>query len=156
MPTPIAQATAYLEKLEADRLAAIELSEQKAEEAKLIAVRQEGFRAAMDILAGNSPVDNCELEPEKPGRRRQRRDIKLLVLRELSFSGEPMTTTQIAKAIDYIPEKTETVLKRLEIGGKVRRDEKRGRWALVITDRDQPNGHPAGAQEFSSATAAAA
>ena len=104
MPTPIAQATAYLEKLEADRLAAIELSEQKAEEAKLIAVRQEGFRAAMDILASDIPVDNCELQPEKSGRRRQRRDIKLLVLRELSFSGEAMTTTQIAKAIDYIPE----------------------------------------------------
>ena len=39
MPTPIAQVTAYLKKLEADRLAAIELSEQKAEEAKLIAAR---------------------------------------------------------------------------------------------------------------------
>jgi hypothetical protein len=61
MPTPIARATAYLEKLEADRRAAIEISEQKAEEAKLIAARQEGFRAAMEIFAGASPVDNREL-----------------------------------------------------------------------------------------------
>ena len=155
MPTPIAQVTAYLKKLEADRLAAIELSEQKAEEAKLIAVRQEGFRAAMDILAGDIPVDNCELQPETYGRRRQRRDIKLLVLRELSFSGEPMTTAQIAKAIGYIPERTETVLQRLENGGKLRRDERSGRWALVITGTDLPS-EPASAREGSSATAAAA
>ena len=155
MPTPIAQATAYLEKLEADLRAAIEISEQKAEEAKLIAARQEGFRAAMEMLGRAISADNCELQSDKSGRRRQRRDIKLLILHELSFSGEAMTTTQIAKAIDYIPEKTETVLKRLEIGGKVRRDEKSGRWALVLTGKDQPNGHPAGAQEFSSTEIAA-
>ena len=153
MSTPIAQATAYLEKLEADRLTAIELSEQKAEEAKLIAAQQEGFRAAMEIFASASPVDNRELQPES-GRRRARRDIKLLILRELSFSGEPMATTQIAKAIGYIPERTETVLKRLEIGGKLRRDQRSGRWALVITD--QLSERDAGAHEFSSATAAAA
>jgi len=155
MSTPIAQATAYLEKLEADRLAAIDLSEQKAEEAKLIAAQQKGFRAAMEFFAGDIPVDNCELQPEEPGRRRQRRDIKLLILHELSFSGEAMTTTQIAKAIEYIPEKTETVLKRLEIGGKVRRDEKIGRWALVLTGKDQPNGHLADVQEFASKKIAA-
>src|SRR5215467_655710 len=109
----------------------------------------------MDILAGDIPVDNCELQLETSGRRRQRRDIKLLILHELSFSGETMTTTQIAKAIDYIPEKTETVLKRLEIGGKVRRDEQSGRWELVLTGKDQPNGHLAGAQEFSSTKIAA-
>ena len=153
MPTPIAQATAYLEKLEADRLAAIELSEQKAEEAELIAAQQKGFRAAMEIFASASPVDNRELQPES-GRRRSRRDIKLLILRELSFSGEPMATTQIAKAIGYIPERTETVLKRLEIGGKLRRDQRSGRWALVITN--QSSERDAGAHEFSSATAAAA
>jgi len=153
MSTPIAQATAYLEKLEADRLTAIELSEQKAEEAKLIAAQQEGFRAAMEIFARASPVDNRELQPES-GRRRARRDIKLLILRELSFSGEPMATTQIAKAIGYIPERTETVLKRLEIGGKLRRDQRSGRWTLVITN--QSSERDAGAHEFSSATAAAA
>jgi hypothetical protein len=156
MPTPIARATAYLEKLEADRRAAIEISEQKAEEAKLIAARQEGFRAAMEIFAGASPVDNRELQPDKSGRRRPRRDIKLLILRELSFSGEAMTTAKMVKAIGYIPERTETVLKRLESGGKVRRDEKSGRWALVITDRDQPNGRAQGALDFWSAPADAA
>jgi hypothetical protein len=156
MPTSIARATAYLEKSEADRRAAIETSEQKAEEAKLIAAHQEGFRAAMRIFAGDIPVDNCELQPEEPGRRRQRRDIKLLILRELSFSGEAMTTAQIAKAIGYIPERTETVLQRLGNGGKLRRDERSGRWALVITGTDQRNETPAGAQEFSSPKSAAA
>jgi hypothetical protein len=40
------RARAYLDTLEADRQAALTLSEQKAEEAKLIKARQEGFRAA--------------------------------------------------------------------------------------------------------------
>ena len=44
------RARAYLDTLEADRQAALTLSEQKAEEAKLIKARQEGFRAAMEIL----------------------------------------------------------------------------------------------------------
>ena len=44
------RARAYLDALEADRQAALTLSEQKAEEAKLIKARQEGFRAAMEIL----------------------------------------------------------------------------------------------------------
>ena len=43
-----------------------------------------------------------------------------------------MTTAQIAKAIDYITERTETALKRLETGGKVVRDE-RGHWAALVT-----------------------
>ena len=43
MPNPVAEATAYIEKLEAARRAAIEISGRKAEEAKLIAARQEGF-----------------------------------------------------------------------------------------------------------------
>jgi hypothetical protein len=38
---PIEQALAYLDALEADRKAALALSEQKAEEAKLIQARQE-------------------------------------------------------------------------------------------------------------------
>ena len=36
MPTPVEQAREYLEKLEADRRAALQVSEEKAEEAKLI------------------------------------------------------------------------------------------------------------------------
>ena len=42
------------------------------------------------------------------GRRRTRRPIAQLILRELSFSGQTMTTAQIARAIDYIFERTET------------------------------------------------
>ena len=141
MPNPIAEATAYLEKLEADRRAATAISEQKAEEAKWIAARQEGFQAAMEILAGAIPVNGCELQSEKSGRRR-RRNIPQLILRELSFSGQAMTTTQIATAIDYIPERTETALKRLENGGKLVRSEN-GRWAAVIASMAKPNGHVA-------------
>src|SRR5690242_3844651 len=103
MANPIAEATAYIEKLEAARQAAIEISERKAEEAKLIAARQEGVRAAIEIFAGAIPVDFHELQPEKSGPRRRRRDISELIVRELSFSGQEMTTTQIAKAIAYIP-----------------------------------------------------
>ena len=33
-----------------------------------------------------------------------------LILRELSFSGQAMTTAQIAKAIEYLPDLTETGL----------------------------------------------
>src|SRR5271156_2948311 len=132
MVSLIPEATAYLERLEADRQAAIAMSEQKAEEAKLIRARQEGFQAAMEILTGATSIESCELQSEKSGRRRPRRDIIGLILSELSFSGQAMTTAQIAKAIDYLPERTETALKRLETDGKVIRDE-RGRWAAVIT-----------------------
>ena len=140
MVSLIPEVTAYLERLEADRKAAIALSEQKAEEAKLIRARQEGFQAAMEILTGTTCIKSCasaisindgELQSDKSGRRRPRRDIIGLILSELSFSGQAMTTAQIAKAIDYIPERTETALKRLETDGKVIRDE-RGRWAAVI------------------------
>ena len=117
MVDPIEKASAYLDKLEADREAAIAISEQKVEEAKLIRARQEGFRAAMEILTSTTSISSCELQSAKPGRRRPRRDIMQLILRELSFSGEELTTAQIAKAINYIPERTETVLKRLENGG---------------------------------------
>jgi len=132
MPSPIAEATAYLEKLEADRRAAIAISEQKSEEAKLIAARLEGFRAAMEILAGAIPDYDCALQSKKPSSRRPRRDISQLILRELSFSGEAMTTSQIAKAIDYIPERTEAALKRLEMSGELMRNED-SRWATVVT-----------------------
>ena len=46
----IEQARAYLDALEADRMAALALSEQKAEEAKLIKARQEGFCAEFVYL----------------------------------------------------------------------------------------------------------
>src|SRR2546423_1689534 len=56
---PIEQALAYLDALEADRMAALALSEQKAEEAKLIKARQEGFRAALNILRGETSAGDA-------------------------------------------------------------------------------------------------
>lgn len=143
MPNPIEKASTYLEKLQADRRAAIEISEQKAEEAKLIVARQEGFQAAMVIFCGAIPVNDYKSQFEKSGGRRRRRDICELILRELSFSGEAMTTTQIAKAIDYIPERTETALKRLEKGAKVVRTGN-SKWAALVSPATKPNGQPDG------------
>jgi hypothetical protein len=50
MPDLPERARTYLAALEADRLAALAVSEQKAEEAKLIKARQEGFREALGII----------------------------------------------------------------------------------------------------------
>src|SRR5580692_9516334 len=98
------RARAYLAGLEADRQTALALSEQKAEEAKLIKARQEGFQAALALLgetsAGNdSSGKDRELAADPRGgddraaaeeqpRRRGRRPIRELILRELSFSGQ--------------------------------------------------------------------
>jgi len=147
MSTPIEKALAYLDTLEADRQMALALSEQKAEEARLIKARQEGFQAAMEILgwaisAGDAPSDPAPgpaAGPKEPGRRRVRRHIRELILRELSFSGQAMTTAQIAKAIEYLPDRTETALERMESAGRVLRN-KEGRWAIVLT---KTNGHAA-------------
>src|ERR1700758_5206911 len=110
----IERARAYLACLEADRLAALALSEQKAEEAKLIKARQEGFQAALDMLRGEIAVRHEKTDPKPPGRRRGRRPIPHMILHELSFSGQTMTVSQIARAIDYNRERTETALKRME------------------------------------------
>ena len=153
---PIERALTYLDALEADRMAALALSEQKAEEAKLIKARQEGFRAALDILRGETSAGDAVSEkdrepsagrlgdgerasgPQEP-RRRGRRPIPQLILRELSFSGQAMTTAQIARAIEYLPDRTETALERMESAGRVLRN-KEGRWAIVLT---KTNGHAA-------------
>ena len=152
----IEQALAYLDALEADRMAALALSEQKAEEAKLIQARQEGFRAALDILCDETSADAVSGKdreptagrlgdgerasgPQEPRHRRGRRPIPQLILRELSFSGQAMTTAQIAKAIEYLPDRTETALERMESAGQVLRN-KEGRWAIVLT---KTNGHAA-------------
>jgi hypothetical protein len=155
--------------LEADRLAALALSEQKAEEAKLIKARQEGFQAALEILGGEVPVRHAEADPETPARRRQvplehqmpleqveelaeadpqtprrrrgRRPIPQMILRELSFCGQPMTVAQIARAIEYDRELTETALKRMEKDGQVIRN-KGGPWTTGITDLTHINWHP--------------
>jgi hypothetical protein len=127
------RARAYLDALEADRQMALTLSEQKAEEAKLIKARQEGFRAAIEMLSGAIATGDVGTDPhrEEPVRRRVRRPIREMILRELSICGHEMTAAQIAKAIEYIPERTETALERLERDGQVRRNE--GRWAIGTT-----------------------
>ena len=130
----------FLDGLEADRLAALDLSEQKAEEAKLIKARQEGFQAALDMLRGEIAVRHEKTDPKPPGQRRGRRPIPQMVLRELSFSGEPMTAGQIAKAIEYNRERTETALKRMEKGGQVLRSES-GRWSIGTAGFTHVNGH---------------
>ena len=150
MSTPIEKALAYLDTLEADRRMALALSEQKAEEARLIKARQEGFQAAMEMLglaisAGDAASDAAPgpaSRPKEPGRRRVRRHIRELILRELSFSGQAMTATQIAKAIDYIPERTEMALERMEKDGHVLRNAE-GRWSIGNTAIPQLNGHGA-------------
>jgi hypothetical protein len=152
------RARAYLASLEADRQAALALSEQKAEEAKLIKARREGFQAAMELLDSEIPAgttaSRTERElcadrsghgerasgPEKPPRRRGRRPIREMILRELSFSGQAMTTAQIAKAIPYLPDRTEAALERMEKNGQVLRNEE-GRWAIGLTASPQTNRH---------------
>ena len=73
MPTQLEKAREYLDVLEAKRLAALALSEQKAEEAKLIKARLEGFQAAMEML-GDQISSSSSSEPGAtvPGRERVR------------------------------------------------------------------------------------
>ena len=148
MSTPLEKARAYLDALDADRRAALVLSEQKAEEAMLIKARQEGFRTAMEMLGGKLPADKAEAsDPKEPGRRRTRRHIPQLILRELSFSGQAMTARQIAKAIDYNLERTETALHGMQEAGQVARNG-RDRWAIETTgiarfdEHGQATNHP--------------
>jgi hypothetical protein len=144
------RARTYLDSLEADRQAALSLSEQKAEEAKLIKARQEGFREALEIFGEH--VSTANIDPpahskelgQRRARRRIRRNIRDLIARELSFSSQPMTAPQIAKAIEYTLKLTETALKRMEKGGQVVRDEE-DRWAIGM------NGHVSAAGNGKSA-----
>jgi hypothetical protein len=105
MLTLTEKARAYLDTLEADRRAALALSEQKAEEAKLIKARQEGFQAAREMLDTAISAGDAASDPKEPGRRRVRRHIPQLILRELSFSGQAMTATQLPKPSITIPSK---------------------------------------------------
>ena len=134
MPDVMEKATAYLSKLEADRMAAMELSKEKALEALLIKAREEGFREAMEIFRLNVAFDVAsdtvavEIDKSHKGRRR---DIRQMIIKELSYSGKAMTTKQIAKAIDYLQERTEAVVKRLESEGKLIRNPS-GLWELSV------------------------
>jgi hypothetical protein len=151
MPTPHEKALAYLNTLEADRHTALALSEQKAAEAKLIEARQEGFRAAMKMFGEDIAAtkmfgeDICvatpEHNPKQPAQRRARRPIPELIVRELSFSGRPMTARQIATAVDYNLERTEAALRRLAEAGQVERTGN-DRWELASTTTAELGVHP--------------
>jgi hypothetical protein len=134
MPDVMEKATAYLSKLEADRMAAMELSKEKALEALLIKAREEGFRKAMEIFGVNVAFDvasdTVAVETDKSDKRR-RRDIRQMIVKELSYSGKAMTTKQIAKAIDYLQERTEVAVKRLESEGKLIRNSS-GLWEVSV------------------------
>jgi hypothetical protein len=131
MPTPLEKAREYLDALEADRQAALQQSTQKAEEARLIKSRQEGFEAALQLLAGTISIDDTESHPKACERRRERRNIRQLIVRELAFSGQTMTHKQIAKAIEYHPDRTETALQRMEKSGQVIRNGA-DRWTICV------------------------
>jgi hypothetical protein len=139
MSTPAEKAAAYLARLEADRRAAIAVSEAKAEEATLIKARQEAFEEALEILGLQISPGNTEVEPVK-SLTRQRRNIPQLIMRELSFSGKAMAKEQIAKSIDYLPLQTERALRRLESSGKIVQNME-GRWEVVTSTIAQTNGH---------------
>ena len=139
MSTPAEKAAAYLARLEADRRAALAVSEEKAEEAKLIKARQKGFEEALEILGLQIPPDDTEAKPVKSAAR-QRRNIPLLIIRELSFSGTMLAKEQIARSIDYLPWQTERALRRLESSGKIVRNTD-GRWEVVTSTVTQTNGH---------------
>jgi DNA-binding LacI/PurR family transcriptional regulator len=72
MSTAMEKATAFLSELEADRMAAIAVSEEKVREAMLIKAREDGFREAMEIF-GLSIIPDAEAETDK-SRRGTRRD----------------------------------------------------------------------------------
>ena len=139
MSTPAEKAAAYLTRLEADRRAAIAVSQAKAEEAKLIKAQMEGFEEALEILGLQISPDTTEAKTSKSFAR-QRRNIPQLIIRELSFSGTAMAKEQIARSIDYLPWQTERALRRLESFGKIVQN-KDGRWEVVTSTVVQTNGH---------------
>ena len=135
------RARAYLDALEAERQMALALSKQKAQEAELIKARQEGFQAAIDmvgseIAAGNAGTDR---QPKEPVKRRARRSIREMILHELSFSGQAMTTAEIARAIIYLRERTQRALQRMEADGQVLQNH--DRWAVGTTSPNRMNEH---------------
>jgi hypothetical protein len=141
MPTPIERAVAHLNKLEDERRAAIALSKEKAQEAKLIRARQEGFQEALEILDVDISLKDEEVSTSTTARfdKRTRRNIPQFISNELLFSGKAMTTNQIAKAIDYLPERTEKALERMESSGQIIRTGD-GRWTVDIRP-EKINGH---------------
>jgi hypothetical protein len=145
MSAPLKKALAYLDALEADRQEALALSAQKAEDARLIQARHEGFRAAMEMLGGGLSDDAAgpgTSDTRGSNERRARRRIPQLILRKLSFSGEAMSASQIAKAINYNLDGTQTALARLEETGQVWRNGE-DRWEIRTAAMDHLNEHAA-------------
>src|SRR6516162_5570670 len=122
MSNPMEKAATYLSKLEADRMAAMEMSKVKELEAMLIKAREEGFREAMEIFSTHviTKSGHNGIKEEIDASFKRRRDIRQMIIKELSYSAKEMTTRQIAKAIDYLPDRTEAALKRLQNEGTVR------------------------------------
>jgi len=137
MSTPTEKAIAYFRTLESYRSAAITASEENLREAALVKARQDRFREAIEIFGLTITLNDTEEEPVKTHHGR-RRDIRQLIIKELSYSGKSMTKHQIAKAIDYTPEGTEAALRRLETAGKVQNRD--GYWEVVIIPAVQSNG----------------
>ena len=139
------KALAYLDALEADRREALALSAQKAEEARRIQARQEGFRAAMEMLGrgvSDDAAGSDTSDTRGSSERRPRRRIPQLILRELSFSGEAMSASPIANAINYNLDRTQTALTHLEEAGQVSRN-REGRWEIRTAAMDHLNEHAA-------------
>jgi hypothetical protein len=135
------KAAAYLSKLEADRTAAMELSKQKELEAMLLKAREEGFREAMEIFSSSvitKNSDNGIKEETDESHKRRRRDIRQMIIKELSYSAKAMTTRQIAAAIDYLPDGTEAALKRLQNEGKTVQN-RDGLWEVVVISGASPD-----------------
>jgi hypothetical protein len=135
------KAAAYLSKLEAGRMAAMELSKQKELEAMLLKAREEGFREAMEIFSSSvitKNSDNGIKEETDEGHKRRRRDIRQMIIKELSYSAKAMTTRQIATAIDYLPDGTEAALKRLQNEGKTVQN-RDGLWEVVVISGASPD-----------------
>ena len=134
MSNQMEKATAYLSKLKADRMAAMELIKEKELEAMLIQAREEGFIEAVRMfgLYNTSTIAPNDIEVENHKlHRRKRRDIRQMIIQELSYSAKAMTTRQIAKAIDYLQEGTEMALKRLENEWKIAQSPD-GFWEIVV------------------------
>ena len=141
MSNPMEKAAAYLSKLEADRMAVMALSKQKELEAMLLKAREEGFREAMEIFSSNV-IDKSSLNGSKEetdeGHKRERRDIRQMIIKELSYSAKAMTTRQIATAIDYLTDRTEAALKRLQSEGKTVQN-RDGLWEVVFVSGSSPD-----------------
>ena len=139
MSNPMEKAATYLSKLEADRMAAMELRKVKELEAMLIKAREEGFREAMEIFSTHviTKSGHNGIKEEIDASFKRRRDIRQMIIKELSYSAKEMTTRQIAKAIDYLPDRTEAALKRLQNEGTVRNRD--GLWEVVVTSGASPD-----------------